>query len=113
MATYPSAHPDDEIVRLMSRPGDAACAASLLATISAGVLYVVVFINNEMFFGSGIRLSDALVICILVNGGAVMAPCFVMALGSQWRPESDWIGVLGRVLAIGWVLTFLAAGLLV
>jgi hypothetical protein len=39
-----------------------------------------------------------------------MAPWFIMAIGSRWRPESDWIAMLGRALAVGWVLTVFAAG---
>jgi hypothetical protein len=104
--------PRPVVRRLMSRPGDAACAASLLATASTGFLYLVVFINWKLFSSSGIGPSDAPIICVLANGPAVMATWFIMALGRRWRPERDWIGLLGRALAVGWVLVFFAAGML-
>jgi hypothetical protein len=104
--------PRPRLHRLMTRPGDAACVASLLATLMTALVCLVGFISQIMALGSGIDFSDGPIIGIIATPPAVMAPWLIMALGRRWRSESDWIGWLGRALGIGYVLTLLAAAVL-
>jgi hypothetical protein len=103
--------PRPTLRRMISRPGDAACIASVLATVLTGLVSFVALIN-KMFSSSPMDFSEAPVIGVVATGPAVLACWLIMVLGRRWRPENDWIGVLGRALAVGWVLTFFATGML-
>lgn len=93
--------PRPDLRRLMSRPGHATCVAASLTTVLTVVLCAIAYIKGELSGNSGFRFSDAPVIGAVATAPAVMASWLLMALSGRWRLEIDWIGRLGRFLAVG------------
>ena len=80
-----------------------------LTTILTVLVCLVGVITRVLFSRSGITFSEAPIVGVITAPGAVMAYWSMMALRRRWRSEVDWVGWLGRALAVGWFLTVLAA----
>jgi hypothetical protein len=92
--------------RIAREPGFVACAAATagLALYSAVCLTQYAVGKLQLDPATVSRITGA-----FTNYGSLMVAgaWLSLALGSRWRPESNWIGCAGRALGIAWIGLFL------
>jgi predicted permease len=100
--------------RWVARPGIAACTASALGTVLAGLFWLLQY---GRYFALGDyprdQLELAMIVSAIITGPAVTVSWLMIALSRRWRRETDWIGWLGRILGVGWMILFILMGLLI
>jgi hypothetical protein len=95
--------------RLARRPGFAACSSTALGLAAASVLSLIETMCSKLSInGWPLFLVDLVFWLSPLVAPTISGAWLSLALGGRWLPERDWIGMLGRLLGVCWIVLFLA-----